>query len=93
MDLFTLILDFDGGTYINQIKSDSPRKAAIEWAIRLEIKVIPELGFSSKKAIIEEMKDHDNTTIAVDGMISTWCASFSVRGKLGLINIVKTKEQ
>jgi len=93
MDLFTLILDYDGGTYIAQIESDTPRNAAIKWALNLEIEKIPGLGHSSKKTIIDEMKDDDKCPVAVEETINTWCSSFTVRGKLGLINIVKTKKQ
>jgi len=92
MDLFTIILDFYGGTYIEQIESDTPRMAAINWALKLETKNIHGLGSSSKKKIITEIKNINNSPILVNDTTNTWCTSFSTRGKLGLINIIKTKK-
>ena len=91
MHLFTLIIDYNGGTYIKQIETETPRMAAINWASNLETKNIPGLGLSSKKLIISEIKNIDNSPIEVKETTNVWCTTFSARGRLGLINIIKTK--
>ena len=90
MSLFTFILEYDGGTYIKQIESDSPENASIIWAKSLEISSIKGLGPASKEAIIQEMKWADKSPVPIEGVKNVWFSSFLVRGELGCINIIKT---
>ena len=90
MNLYTFVLDYDGGTYIYQIKAGSQKNVAITWAKKLEINSIPGLGPVSKKKIIEQMIDEDNTPTPVQNTRNTWCSVFVVRGKVGIITIVRT---
>ena len=92
MKLFTFLLEYDQGSYVSQIESDSFRNASICWANELEIDSIYGLGPASKKEIIQQMNDEDNNPIQIENTINAWCSDFVVRGKLGIVTIVKTDQ-
>ena len=90
MPLYTFIMDFQGGTYVAQIRASSPRSACVKWAENLETNEIHGLGEKGKSVLIEEMKGE--SPIAIDGITNTWFASASIRGKSAYINLVLTEQ-
>jgi len=93
MNLFTIILDFKEGTYIRQIESDTPLNAVIRWASNLRCEEIYGLDPTWKKSILDELKDKDNIPTPLENILNVWCTTFTIKGSLGLINIVKTKKE
>ena len=93
MSLFTVIVDYDGGTYIGQVEADDANQAALAWATQLEVRDIPGMGNKSKEALKTDLKvkqtDGYGPTF-LDGLVNVWCESSLVRGKLILIHIVQT---
>lgn len=87
MALFTVILEFDGGTYISQFRASSPRDAAVKHAdhvVRLNGMSTPRnRGRLSGRLSVE-------TPVAIEGVRKVWCCSASVGRKLALVNIVAT---
>ncbi len=88
MALFTFILDYNGGTYIHQIKARSLRIAPVKWASTLEESEIPGFGKQGKKQLILDLQNDE--PVGIQGTSNVWCISALVRGKLALINIVAT---
>jgi hypothetical protein len=80
MAKFTLILEFCGGTYIRQIKAPSPKTALRKLAA----------GADDKKDLFLALVDEG--PVAIQGISKCWCSSATYRGKLALVNIVKTAE-
>lgn len=88
MDCYTIIANFDGGTYIAQVHARTPREALVSWANQLDVRAVAGMGPASRSRLIEDMIDEN--PVPIDGTSSVWCASSLVRGKLMLINLVRT---
>jgi hypothetical protein len=87
MALFTVILEFDGGTYISQFQASSPHDAAVKHAgylLGLKRMSTP----SIRRRLAESLSLE--RPVAIEGVRKVWCSSASVRGKLALVNIVAT---
>jgi len=89
---YTLIVEFRGGTYINQVIASNVDLAIIAWIEQLKIsrKPIKYLGTKTLAEISQEAKDYDNTPKALDGVDNVWCTSFCTKVGFFLINIIKT---
>lgn len=92
MPLYTFILDYDGGTYIAQVKSRSLKNAPFLWATSLvETEVFGhKRGAKCKSELIEKMKT--DKPVALEGLSNVWGLTALLQSKLALINCVLTKE-
>ena len=88
MGLYTLILQYDGGTYIGQAEADDARAALRSWADWVTAGGIPELTARVRTRLAREFAEDEPAPIL--GVSGVWCCSASVRGRLGLVNIVRT---
>jgi hypothetical protein len=87
MALFTVILEFDGGTYISQFRASSPHDAAVKHAdhvVKLNGMSTPRI----RKRLGGQLSVE--TPVAIEGMRKVWCCSASVVRKLALVNVVAT---
>ena len=87
MALFTVILEFDGGTYISQFHASSPKNAAMKHSANL----IGTKGMSTpriRRRLAEQLTSE--LPIAIHGIRRVWCCSASVGKRLALVNIVAT---
>jgi len=80
MSKFTIILEFAGGTYIRQIKATSPQGALKKIAI----------GNHGKAALFRALSE--DKPVEIEGIDNCWCCSTVYRGRLALVNMVKTAE-
>jgi hypothetical protein len=87
MLLFTLIVEFDGGTYISQFRARSPQRAAANYAAHL----VGTKGMSTP-AIRKRLATclSQERPVAIQGVRNVWCCSASIGKKLALVNIVAT---
>jgi hypothetical protein len=87
MALFTVILEFDGGTYISQFHASSPQNAAMKHSAHL----IGIKGMSTP-SIRRRLADRlsSEAPLAIEGIRRVWCCSASVGKRLALVNIVAT---
>ena len=92
MPLYTFILDYDGGTYIAQVKSRSLKNAPLLWATSLEEGEVftYKYGAKRKAELIEEIKNC--SPVALNGSQNAWCMSVIIQNKFALINFVLTVE-
>ena len=87
MALFTVILEFDGGTYISQFHASSPKNAAMKHSAHLvEIKGMSTLAI--RRRLADRLSSE--VPIAIAGIRRVWCCSASVEKRLALLNIVAT---
>jgi len=87
MALYTIIFEYRGGTYIEQVHASSEFSAYKSWALKLDPNNIQYFGKKSKQKIIEDSKNEDYRPLLLSGLTNAWCASWSLSG---LINIIKT---
>ena len=90
MPLFTVVLDFRGGTYISQVRAASATKALTLWAKDLPVHEIAGMGPASKRDLVARLVEEE--PVPLTGLSRAWCRSVLVRGHLALINLVETVE-
>ena len=80
--LFTLILDFKGGTYIAQQEAIGPVEAVLSWAEALNEEGVE---WAQAAASIDADK-----LVPLDDLKNAWCSSGVCDGANPLLNIVQT---
>jgi hypothetical protein len=87
MNLYTVIFDFRGGTYIAQISQSSPMKAVIEWS-----KEISAEDAQTWKLDVDELRRllQEGEPVVLEGLTNAWCTSASIGPHLAVINVIKT---
>ena len=88
MPLYTFVMDYAGGTYVSQVKATSPKSAVKRWASELPVDEIDKFGSASKARLIKDVDDE--VPIMIAGLSNVWCSTARIRGKLALINFVRT---
>jgi hypothetical protein len=87
MALFTVVLEFDGGTYISQFQARSAHNAAAKHAAQL-------LGNKEMSTILTRRRLAERLSVeqpvAIEGVRHVWCCSASIGKKFALVNIVAT---
>ncbi len=92
--LYTVVIDYRGGTYISQVHARSVADALKIWAAALDTAAIGGLGPQRKVELIDDIKEQlslGQEPALLDGLVNAWCASALTSGGLALINIVATK--
>jgi hypothetical protein len=88
MSLFTIVLDWQGGTYLAQVKASSPSSAIRKWVHGRAIRLVPTLGARGRASVLRDL-DADGPT-PVERLSGVWCGGFATRSGSGLINVVRT---
>ena len=90
MNLYTLVLDFHGGTYITQFDAVSAVEAVTAWCDELQEEQL--LGEVSSDVADGIMIDAvENRLVEVEGLHGAWCAATTVAGNLALLNVIITQ--
>lgn len=82
-------MDYKNGTYVGQVDASDEVTACRKWAESLNVEQISGLGIKSREVLIKELRRE--TPILLEGLINAWCVTALIRGKLAVINIVKTE--
>lgn len=86
---YTIILDWDGGTYLSQLRAESPDQAVRRWAEELNVGPIPRMGAAAKRQLNDQLRQ--DGCAPIDGLVSTWRCSALVRGKVAWVHVVRTE--
>lgn len=89
MFLYTIILEFRGGTYISQVRAISEKTAVDQWAQSLDENV-SEVALADRKKLSAEFEIED--PVPLNGTTNAWCTSALVNNDLALLNIIKTDD-
>jgi hypothetical protein len=87
MALFTMILDYAGGTYISQIEAEAENEAFRNWLAKLRPDQIAD---AVSDEVAEGFTDAEPECVPLEGLAGVWCSSASARGGLALLNFVRT---
>ena len=87
MHLYTIILDYAGGTYVAQTEALSENAALRVWVSKLKWDRIADAISEDVAAALAAI---DDEAVPLDGLTSVWCASAPARQGLAVANIVKT---
>jgi hypothetical protein len=88
MLLFTCILDYGGGTYVEQVTARDVEQALNSWLEKVELDHVHGLTEKSRPQLRARFTSQNLATI--EDVLNVWCISVNIRGKLALLNIVKT---
>lgn len=89
MALFTVLLEFDGGTYIQQFRATSALNAAAKHAARLiSNKAIGKIA--ARKQLAKQLAADRPT--AIEGTRNVWCSFTALGRKTALVNIIATAD-
>jgi hypothetical protein len=91
--LYTIIMEYSGGTYISQCYSESEVEVLMSWARNFDFKLVPGIGNKCWVGYVEATVSGSNSLVALSGCTNVWCSTGLMRGKLVLVNIVKTERQ
>jgi hypothetical protein len=91
-ELFTLLVDLDGGTFISQHQEEGLKAAILSWAESFDFHVISDLTEKDWSNLIAQVNEPDNQPVAVNGLKNVWCSSYLVGSRLLIANIVSTVE-
>jgi hypothetical protein len=90
MTLFTTILDYRGGTYIQQVTAAGPHQAIRKWTKALDVDAIPGVGKRGGRELARSAVDEDFTPTPITGLAGVWCATTLLREFLALVTLVET---
>lgn len=87
--LYTVVLDFKGGTYIGQAAADSIVTALSRWLSKIEDEELVRW-----KITRDELSDivKSEEPVPLDDCINVWCLSGNAKGGLALINVIATDQ-
>jgi len=90
MSLYTLIIDFDGGTYVTQSDAvntlDAPKNCIANWDISDLQDVLTE---QDKSIILTELREEE--FIPLKGIKNVWCGGVHLHQHFLTLNLVKTE--
>lgn len=91
-NLYTVIFDFRGGTYLFQVYAKGEQLALEKWAKELDYDQVEHLGPKSKIELIEDIKD-DGIDTPVTGLKNVWKTAILACGHFGLLYVIKTNNK
>ena len=88
-NLFTLVVEYGGGTYLSQVSADTPREALLKWSMDHESAEGEELPLGVFSGIRAQLQRGDDA-VAISGSRNVWCISGVSEDKLILIHVILT---
>lgn len=88
--LYTIFLDFDGGTYVSQVWAFSNREAMSKWFTQVCPKV-EDLSVFMKSFTLSEWEKLE--IVPLSGLKNIWCGSLMVKDNLAILHLVATDKE
>lgn len=88
--LYTIILDYRGGTYISQVENIDEKSALLQSIKELNLNEVQYIKEKTRKKLIEECLDEDITPI--DTTKNVHIATAIPTGYLAIFHIIKTSK-
>jgi hypothetical protein len=92
--LYTVVMEYGGGTYVSQIDASSVEQALRLWAAKLDAGAVAGLDHEGKVELVDDIEEelsNGGQPVPLTGLVNAWCASAWISGRgLMLINIIAT---
>jgi hypothetical protein len=88
MALYTLILDYVGGTYLYQTEAGDECEALHDWIAQLRLQLVATDVSAEIATAFENWLAHD--PVPLGGLVGAWCTSANAERGLALVNIIRT---
>lgn len=86
--LFTIVCEFDGGTYVSQVEACDQVEAVRAWADKLSLeKPIPRVTNHVVRNVLRDLDD-ELGLVALDGLKGVWCFDTLIGGKIVLGKVI-----
>lgn len=90
MPLFTIIVDYLGGTYLSQVNARHVDHVLARWAGQLDVTSLGGLTVEQLGVLNLELRRETEHPVRIRGLVGVWCMSIDIEDRLALINIVET---
>lgn len=91
--LYTILVDYAGGTYISQVKAANADQALATWCdIFPKEEGVPKEIWRLARNVRKEALEGSEVVAPLNNLVSAWCTTAIFKKKLALINIVQTAE-
>jgi hypothetical protein len=92
---YTVILEFDGGTYISQIRARDEDGALKYWIANPSDEMLAGVRYTNKrelwiKRVVFDQTDETRNLASLNGAKNVWFFHFVQGSKLGIVHLVKT---
>jgi hypothetical protein len=87
--LYTIVLDYKGGTYIGQASGDSATAALSQWVSGIRDEELAKWRITRDE--LSKIAGSDEP-IPLNGCLNAWCLSGSTNDGLVLINVIATDQ-
>ena len=88
MPLFTVVMDYRGGTFVSQVSARSVEAALRRWAAGPGLRSVPGIGPARAAALAFHPAFPD--PVPVTGVSGVWCDSPLIMGRVALLTVVAT---
>ena len=89
MPFYTIIADYEGGTYVSQHIAENPKDAVLQWTVKEPFPIEKlKLKPTQFQRLWEGFAEGDPA--GLDGTVSVWCQCAILKKKFLLMNIVQT---
>jgi len=88
MQIFTFLMDFEGGTYVSQHAAVDLKLAVQAWVGAIDLASIEGIGIGDRQEFAKQMSKSGTTPLS--GMNNVWCIDGILSDRLALVHIVKT---
>lgn len=89
--LFTVVFEYDKGTFISQFKIEELKDLLLKWTYDLLTQKI--INYLDYENLSSELKEEDNGLIEVKGLRNIWTTSVNLSKGFALINIISTSNK
>jgi hypothetical protein len=86
LSLYTIILEYGGGTYISQIHSESPETAVKKWSTTITDQNLVVWGLERADLVLLS----NDKPLPLENCVNIWCLTGSARNHLILLNVIAT---
>ena len=87
--LYTIVLDYKGGTYIAQTRAESVTGAVSQWMFAIKNEDLAEWGLSRESLVKTLTLDN---AVPVASCENVWCLSGSAQEALILVHVIATAQ-
>jgi len=89
MGLYTIVVDFRGGTYFEQVSAEDLNSAVAEWPSRAPVDAMGLLS-TTKSQLLDMVRDPDADPTPLRGLRNVWTVALLLEDSTAFLNIIKT---
>ena len=92
MALFSIVMYYEGGSYVAQARARNPTQAVRKWAHQFDPSFLSKRDIFAREDLIREIENLDDRPVPLKETVNVWTVSASPRADcdIAIIKIVKT---